>query len=67
MIYCCKGCVPPKRYPGCHDRCPEYLEEKKKNDQIRDQKYKENAIEAGLFDHNRRFLKRLYKRHKRPF
>lgn len=20
---CCKFCVPPKRYPGCHDHCPE--------------------------------------------
>lgn len=22
---CCIKCVPPKRYPGCHDRCPEFL------------------------------------------
>lgn len=28
VIHCCKGCVAPKRYPGCHDHCPEYLEEK---------------------------------------
>ena len=27
-IKCCKGCVAPKRYPGCHDRCPEYQKEK---------------------------------------
>ena len=20
----CKGCVPPKRYGGCHDHCEEY-------------------------------------------
>lgn len=20
----CKGCVPPKRNPGCHGKCPEY-------------------------------------------
>lgn len=20
----CKGCVAPKRYPGCHADCPEY-------------------------------------------
>ena len=20
----CKGCVPPKRKPGCHGACPEY-------------------------------------------
>lgn len=23
---CCQNCVPPKRQPGCHDRCPEYAE-----------------------------------------
>lgn len=28
-IKCCKGCVAPKRYPGCHSNCPEYLMEKK--------------------------------------
>ena len=22
MIWCCKNCVAPKRYPGCHDHCP---------------------------------------------
>lgn len=27
-IKCCKGCVAPKRYPGCHDRCPEYKKDK---------------------------------------
>lgn len=26
--YPCKGCVPPKRHPACHDHCPEYLEVK---------------------------------------
>lgn len=23
---CCHICVPPKRCPGCHDRCPDYAE-----------------------------------------
>ena len=27
-IKCCNGCVAPKRYPGCHDHCPEYTDEK---------------------------------------
>lgn len=25
---CCQFCVPPKRYPGCSARCPEYSEAK---------------------------------------
>lgn len=28
VIKCCFGCVPPKRYPGCGDRCEEYKKEK---------------------------------------
>lgn len=28
VIECCKGCVAPVRYPGCHDHCPLYMEEK---------------------------------------
>ena len=24
IINCCRYCVPPKRYPGCHGTCPEY-------------------------------------------
>lgn len=27
-IKCCKDCIAPKRYPGCHDVCPEYIHEK---------------------------------------
>ena len=29
-IKCCKDCVPPTRYPRCHDKCNKYLEEKAK-------------------------------------
>lgn len=29
-IKCCKDCVPPTRYPGCHAKCSKYLEEKAK-------------------------------------
>ena len=32
MIYCCKGCEAPKRYPGCHSVCQEYLEQKAEYD-----------------------------------
>lgn len=33
---CCKNCIPPKRYPGCHGHCEEYLSEKKELDKIRE-------------------------------
>lgn len=27
-IKCCRNCVPPKRYVGCHSTCKQYAEEK---------------------------------------
>ena len=27
----CKECVPPKRFPGCHGVCPEYIAWSKKH------------------------------------
>ena len=47
MIWCCKDCVAPKRYPGCHDRCPEYQAQKAKHD-------KERLEKAHLNDISRR-------------
>jgi hypothetical protein len=47
-IKCCWGCVAPKRHPGCHDHCPEYIAEKAQHDKekaVRDQK---KAIADGL-------------------
>lgn len=26
MYECCHYCKPPKRYPGCHDHCPDKQE-----------------------------------------
>lgn len=28
----CKGCLPPKRNPGCHDECELYVKWKKEHD-----------------------------------
>lgn len=29
---CCYHCPSTKRYPGCHDKCPDYLKAKKSLD-----------------------------------
>lgn len=34
-IVCCKGCVAPKRYPGCHGSCSEYLEQKAEHEALK--------------------------------
>lgn len=39
-IRCCYECVPPKRHPGCHATCEEYLKQKAEHDAYKD---RENA------------------------
>lgn len=44
----CHGCVTPKRYPGCHDKCKAYRDwkasEQKRKDAERKRKEEESAI-----------------------
>ena len=47
-IKCCRGCVAPKRYPGCHDRCSEYRKEKAEYEAEKAKFEKQKAIEDGL-------------------
>lgn len=48
IIKCCKECVAPKRHPGCHDRCQEYIKEKTKHNEELVAAYKKKQIELGL-------------------
>ena len=48
MIYSCKGCVAPKRYPGCQDHCPEYIADKARHDKEKAEADRKRRIEAGL-------------------
>lgn len=63
-IKCCKDCVAPKRYPGCHSVCPEYIHEKelweKERNAIRD----ERTICNGLYEQRSRGVRKA-QRHKR--
>ena len=57
-IYSCKGCVAPKRYPGCHGHCPQYLAEKAKHDADREEENKRKRIEYGLISQLRGGVRR---------
>ena len=48
MIYCCYGCVAPKRYPGCHGVCREYLEQKEEHDRRKAESDKENQTTGAI-------------------
>lgn len=47
-IRCCKNCVQPKRHPGCHSNCPEYLKEKAAYDELKKAADQKCAISAGI-------------------
>lgn len=47
-IYCCYGCVAPKRQPGCHSRCTDYINEKAIHDEQKAAENKRNAIVGGI-------------------
>lgn len=44
-IKCCRYCVPPQRYPGCHAVCEQYIKEKAEYDE---QKARAKAQQAPL-------------------
>lgn len=47
-IHCCKGCVAPKRFPGCHASCPEYLHDKAEHDRRKAVYAKERDIDCAI-------------------
>lgn len=47
-IVCCKSCIAPKRHPGCHGHCPEYLAEKAEYEAKKAEAEKRKAIKKGL-------------------
>lgn len=47
-INSCKECKPPKRYPGCHDHCQEYLAQKAEHDKCKAEEYKKRQTSYGI-------------------
>lgn len=47
--FSCRYCTAPKRQPGCHGTCPEYLKEKAEYNERKEQFDKERAVKNGLF------------------
>ena len=62
MIFSCKGCVPPKRYPGCHAYCAEYLADKARHDALKAEEYKRQDLVGAICG---RQSERIYKAMKR--
>lgn len=47
--FACKGCVAPKRYPGCHGSCPDYLADRAEYDRLK-----------AIYDREQRVIGEIY-------
>jgi hypothetical protein len=50
----CHKCVAPKRFPGCHDVCKEYADEKAAYEEIQNGFRQEKSVDACIRYANRR-------------
>ena len=44
----CKGCVAPKRHPGCHGICEDYIRDKAEYDALMETVKKKQEISHGI-------------------
>ncbi len=63
-IKCCKDCVAPKRYPGCHGVCPEYIHEKALWEEEKTAIREERRIRSELYEQRSDGVRKAL-RHKR--
>ena len=48
MIDCCRYCKAPKRHPGCHASCGEYIAERAEYDRLKAIHDRERAINVSI-------------------
>lgn len=65
---CCFYCVPPKRHPGCHAECAEYIKSRAEFDRMREiekgERRKDDELRSYDVDRNERARKKKKKRPK---
>ena len=60
-IDCCKGCIAPKRHPGCHDHCPEYQKQKAEYEERKAIADEQKRISNGLYNQRSNVLSKIMK------
>ena len=53
MFENCRKCVPPKRHSGCHDKCPDYIKDKKEHDEFKKKIWEKKKIEKALSEYKK--------------
>lgn len=49
---CCMKCIPPKRYPGCSGKCPEYKTAKDRYEADKAKNNEKYALKYYINEHN---------------
>lgn len=65
IINCCHYCVPPKRHPGCHDRCPEYAAEKAKHEKLKAADAEKRRVKNDIYNQRAELVTKAMKRHRK--
>lgn len=65
IIKCCFGCVAPKRYPGCHAKCPEYCAEKAEHERIMAQDFERRKVKNDIYNQRSMHVAKALKSHMR--
>ena len=64
IIEVCHYCVAPKRHPGCHDKCPEYLKEKAKYEERKAIEDKKRFTGVGIQQQKNRSIRKAMRTRK---
>ena len=65
MIRVCMNCEKPKRYPGCHAQCPEFLAEKEEYDRVKATEYAKRHLRGMLIEQRKQAVDRANKLRRR--
>ena len=65
MIRCCRNCVAPKRYPGCHGQCPEYIAEKEQHDALMEQERQKSKVRNDIYNQRATRVTKALRKHGR--
>ena len=61
IIQCCRNCVAPKRHPGCHGTCPDYLKERANYDELKAIEAKKAKVRIGCYQQRDEAVRKMLK------
>lgn len=65
IFQCCHYCVPPKRYPGCHDHCPERAAEKAEYDKRKAESDRKRKAISDIYRQRSEHVEKALKKKRR--